>query len=244
MANWNPWHGCHKLSEGCRNCYVYRMDAKHGRDTRIVTKLNTFDLPIRKKANGEYKIPAGEIIYTCFTSDFFLEDADPWREEAWSYIRERRDCHFFMITKRIDRFSQCVPDDWGDGYDHVTICCTVENQDRAEYRLPIYQDAHIKHKSIICEPLLGPVNVEKWLDASIEQLVAGGESGSEARVCYYDWILDLRAQCLKADVPFYFKQTGAKFVKDGKFYRILRKDQHHQARKAGIDHHAVYPKYK
>lgn len=244
MANWNPWHGCHKLSAGCVNCYVYRMDEKHGREAGVVTKLKTFDLPVRKKKNGDYKITAGEIIYTCFTSDFFLEDADAWRPEAWSFIRERSDCMFFMITKRIDRFADCIPDDWGEGYDNVMICCTAENQDRADYRLPIYQKAKIKHKSIICEPLLEKIDLQPWLDESIEQLVAGGESGSEARICDYDWILHLRSQCVERNIPFYFKQTGARFVKDGKYYRILRKDQHHQARKAGIDFHAIYPKYK
>ena len=80
MSNgWNPWHGCHKLSEGCRHCYVYRIDAQHGRDSSIVQKTADFDLPVRRKRDGSYKIPPGELVYTCFSSDFFVEDADEWR---------------------------------------------------------------------------------------------------------------------------------------------------------------------
>lgn len=244
MASWNPWHGCHKLSAGCQNCYVYRMDARRDKDSSIVTRLKNFQYPIQKKRDGSYKIPSGTIVYTCFTSDFFVEEADAWRDEAWAMIKEREDLFFFMITKRIDRLESCVPQDWGNGYENVMICCTIENQERANYRMPIYMKANIAHKSIICEPLLEDIDLTPWLDNSIEQITAGGESGMEARICDYDWILHIRQQCLENDIKFYFKQTGAKFRKDGKLYRILRKDQHHQARKAGIDYHADYPQYK
>ena len=116
LAGWNPWHECHQISEGCRHCYVFRMDGRYGRLPDTVRKNREFDLPIQKNRNGAYKIPSGEVVYTCFTSDFFLEDADPWRADAWQMIARRQDLHFFMITKRIHRFEQCVPSDWGTGY--------------------------------------------------------------------------------------------------------------------------------
>ena len=188
MAGWNPWHGCHKISPGCQHCYVYRMDANYGRDSSVVTQTAAFRLPVQKKRNGEYKIPPGELVYTCFSSDFFVPDADPWRKEAWEMIAQRRDLHFLMITKRIDRLSICLPEDWGEGYEHVTICCTVENQDRADYRLPIYREAPIRHKIIICEPLLERINLRPYLGPWVEELVAGGESGNDARPCDFDWI--------------------------------------------------------
>lgn len=237
MALWNLWHGCHKLSAGCANCYVYRMDSRHDKDSSIVTKTNNFNLPLKKDRKGNYKIPSGEMVYTCFTSDFFLEDADEWRKEAWKIIKERSDLYFFMITKRIDRFQINLPEDWNDGYDNVSIGCTTENQDRADYRLPIFKSAPIKHKIIICEPLLSLLDLSKYLDNSIEQVVVGGESGNEARVCDYNWVLDIRRQCIEKEIDFFFKQTGAKFLKDGKLYRIARKDQHRMARKAGINVH-------
>lgn len=235
MSQWNPWHGCHKISEGCRNCYVYRMDARHERDASVVVKNSCFNLPLRKNRKGSYKLPPGETVYTCFTSDFFLDDADDWRKEVWEMISFRKDLHFFIITKRIHRFYVNLPTDWHDGYPNVTICSTCENQDMVNFRLPVLIEIPAHHKSIICEPLLGPVNIFPWLKPCIEQVVAGGESGNEARVCNYDWILSLRDQCEKSHIPFHFKQTGAKFIKDGRLYAIRRKDQHWQARKAGID---------
>lgn len=233
-VTWNPWHGCHKISEGCKHCYVYRQDAKHDKDSSVVSRTLAFDLPIKKKRDGSYKIASGTEVDTCFTSDFLLEDADPWRDEVWKMIRTRSDLRFFIITKRIDRLAQCLPSDWGEGYENVCIACTVENQKQADYRLPIYLAASLRHKIIICAPLLEQIELSKYLDSSIEKVAVGGESGTEARLCDYDWVLDIRRQCVERGVPFWFQQTGAFFRKDGKVYRILRQFQHSQARKAGI----------
>ena len=235
MAQWNPWHGCRKISAGCQHCYVYRMDAAFDRDASVITKTASFNLPLKKMRNGRYKLPGGEMVYTCFSSDFFLDEADDWRIDAWQMIKYRRDLHFFIITKRIDRFYVNLPQDWGDGYPHVTICSTCETQDRADYRLPILLDLPVRHKAIICEPLLEHIDLSRWLHSSIKEVVVGGESGADARICDYDWVLSIRAQCIKAGIPFHFKQTGARFVKKGRLYRIKRQDQQWQAAKAGIE---------
>ena len=235
MPVWNPWHGCHKISPGCQHCYVYRRDAQYEKDSSIVSKTGNFNLPLKRDRSGNYKLAGSETIFTCFTSDFFLEDADAWRSEAWQMIHTRYDLHFLIITKRIDRFQVNLPKDWGNGYDNVTICCTVENQDRVNYRLPIFLNEPIKHKSIICEPLLESINILPYLSPAITEVVVGGESGNDARICEFDWVLDIREQCKEAGIAFHFKQTGAHFKKDGKFYSIPRKIQHSQAKKANID---------
>lgn len=234
---WNPWHGCRKYSEGCANCYVYRIDERHGRDPSEVFRTKEFDLPLRKNRSNEYKIKSGELVYTCFSSDFFLDVADEWRNEAWSMMKQRSDVSFLFITKRIERFYDVIPDDWGDGYENVAICSTVESEKQAKIRLPIYCNAPIKHKYIICEPLLTGISLEQYLDCpNLEGVVVGGESGPNARVCDYSWVLDIRRQCVEHDVPFSFKQTGASFRKDGRVYSVERKHQHTQAKKAGIDY--------
>lgn len=234
-VTWNLWHGCHKISTGCKHCYVYRSDARYDRNSAEVHKTQNFNLLVKKDRSGNYKIPSGTCIYTCFTSDFLLEDADAWRQEAWDMIRERSDCTFLFITKRIDRFMQCVPPDWGDGYDNVVVCCTVENQERADYRLPYLLSAKAKHKEIVCSPLLEPIDLERFLTAEIEGVTAAGESGAQARLCDYEWILQIRAQCVQRNIPFWFQQTGAHFQKDGRIYKIPRREQHSQARKANIN---------
>jgi protein gp37 len=211
------------------------MDQNHGKDASVVAKTSGFYLPVSHARDGSYKVPPGSFIWTCFTSDFLLEDADSWRGEAWRMMRERSDCEFLFITKRIARFAVCIPEDWGEGYPNVSICCTVENQAMADARLPVFREAPIQHKMIVCEPLLEKIDLRDYLGDWVESVTVGGESGAEARVCDYDWILDIRSQCIEADVPFRFKQTGANFLKDGKRYQIKRALQHAQARKANIN---------
>ncbi len=231
---WNPWHGCQKLSEGCLNCYVFRIDGKIDRNAGEIVRNHSFYLPVSRNKSG-YKIKSGETVYTCLSSDFFLDTADGWRREAWSIIAQRPDLHFIIITKRIQRFKVALPEDWCDGYDNVTICCTCENQKRADERLPYFLAAPIKHREIVCEPLLENVDLSAYLGPEIERVTVGGESGDRARVCNYDWVLSLRDACINAGVSFHFKQTGACFQKDGRIYNIPRSEQLDQAKKASID---------
>lgn len=237
MVIWNPWHGCHKKSAGCLNCYMFRRDAEYEKDSNVVTKTNSFDLVIKKKKDGTYKVQEEKgYVYLCMTSDFFIEEADSWRSEIWKMVKERQDLNFFIITKRIERFNVNLPDDWKDGYTNVTICSTCENQETADERLPILLNLPIKHREIIHEPMLEEINIEKYLKGNkIEMVTCGGESGPNARICNYNWILNTRNQCIKYNVPFYFKQTGANFVKENKLYKVSRKDQMRQANKANID---------
>ena len=73
MAGWNLWHGCRRISPGCAHCYVYRRDESIGKDASQVYKTKSFYLPVMRDRTGAYKIPSGETVYTCFSSDFFLE---------------------------------------------------------------------------------------------------------------------------------------------------------------------------
>ena len=192
---------------------------------------------MKRNRQREYKLQREDIpAYTCMTSDFFIREADEWRPEIWDMIRMRQDLHFVIITKRIERFGDCIPPDWGGGYENVTVCCTCENQEMADRRLPVFLDVPVRHKEVIHEPMLSEIHIEKYLTGGqIEHVTCGGESGENARLLDYDWVLSVRQQCAAAGVSFYFKQTGALFRKDGKIYRIARKDQMSQARKAGID---------
>lgn len=237
-ANWNPWHGCTKYSEGCRYCYVYRQDEAYGTtvSSEQCRKTQNFDLPVKKKRDGSYKVEPGTTVMTCFTSDFLLRDADEWRGECWQMIKSRPDCMFYFFTKRIERFLECAPDDWGDGYDNVIVGCTCENQDRADYRMPIFLDLPIKHKTVILGPMLGPIDLTRYLDSTITEVTCSGESGVNVRPLNYEWVLDVRRQCMEKGIAFQFHQTGAYFIKDGRMYHVPRKYQGSQARKAGIDY--------
>src|SRR5690554_3938383 len=131
MPMWNPWRGCRRYSEGCQYCYIHKGDKKRGVDTSEIIRTNNFDAPIQKNKSGDYKIKSGQRVYLCFSTDFLIEDGDEWRSQCWEMMRERSDLNFLFLTKRIDRFMNCIPENWGDGYDNVIVGCTVENQRQA-----------------------------------------------------------------------------------------------------------------
>lgn len=112
---WNPWHGCKKISEGCDNCYMYFLDRIRDRNGAEIYRTKNFDYPLKKNRKGNYKIQSGEMIRICMTSDFFLEEADGWRDEAWEIMKIRSDVIFYLLTKRPERVEKCLPSDWGDG---------------------------------------------------------------------------------------------------------------------------------
>ena len=106
---WNPWHGCVKCSEGCRHCYMYFLDRMREQDGADIYKTKAgFRYPLQKKRDGSYKIKSGELIRVCMTSDFFLEEADAWRDEAWGIMKMRSDVKFFLLTKRPQRVEACL----------------------------------------------------------------------------------------------------------------------------------------
>lgn len=235
MPVWNPWHGCHKISAGCRHCYVFREDAARGvvESTNTVRKTASFNLPIKRDRRRNWKYPSGTEFGLCFTSDLLIEEADEWREEIWDIIRTRHDCSFYFFTKRIDRLEKCLPSDWGDGYENVAIGCTIENQERSDYRLPIFLSLPIRHRLIIAAPLIERIDIARYLDPDlIKEVSIGGESGKYARPLDFNWVKDLASQCRAASVPFSFHQTGSYLIKDGTTYSIPRCHQHSQAHKA------------
>ncbi|WP_195985900.1 DUF5131 family protein [Clostridium sp. D33t1_170424_F3] len=234
MAIWNPWRGCRKYSEGCQYCYIHKGDLRRGVDTGRIVKTERFDAPVAKTQKGVYKMKPGQMVYLCFSTDFLIEEADEWREACWTMMRERPDLQFLFLSKRIERFLSCVPADWGDGYDNVTVGCTVENQARADERLALFSQLPIKHKNIICQPLLERVDLSPYL-SGVELVVVGGESDRNARPLDYEWVLDIRRQCMAAGVHFSFRQCGTHFIKDGRMYTLNVRDLGSQARKANID---------
>jgi len=90
----------------------------------------------------------------------------------------------------------CIPDDWGNGYENVVVCCTIENQKNADYKLGIFEMLPIKHKCIAAQPLIEEIDVERYLDG-VELVVVGGESDTNARPLDYAWVLDIREQCIR-----------------------------------------------
>lgn len=171
-STWNPWHGCKKVSEGCKFCYMYRdkerrkpngekFDVLTDRmkefyDPTVVMRAtdSSFYAPLRKKA---FKEP--QKVFTCSWSDFFIEEADEWRNDAWEVIRKTPHLTYQILTKRPERIKQCLPSDWGKGYKNVWLGVTIENQKAANERISLFLDVPALVHFVSVEPQIGEVDL-------------------------------------------------------------------------------------
>lgn len=214
---WNPWKGCIKISHGCKFCYMYRDQTKYGNDPKSISRSKTtFRDPLK------WKEP--RLIFTCSWSDFFIEEADQWREEAWEIIRQTPHHTYQILTKRPERIMDCLPDDWGDGYENVWLGISVENQDVYLYRVQSLIDVPAKVRFLSMEPLLESVDLylnfyasmfdfSKFIYEKIDWVIVGGESGNENgkfkyRSCEIAWIKSIIQQCNSFGIPVFVKQLG------------------------------------
>jgi len=198
-ATWNPWRGCHKVSAGCANCYMFPGQRQYGLDPAQVIRAarGTFRAPLSKMWQ------TGRKIFTCSWSDFFIAEADPWRAEAWDVIRQTPQHTYQVLTKRPERIAANLPADWGAGWPHVWLGVTAEDQKTAERRLPILREIPAAVRFVSCEPMLEPMRPDL---AGLAWVICGGESGPNRRPFAKPWAAYLRQQCRAAGVAFYFKQ--------------------------------------
>lgn len=214
---------------------MFYLDGLRDKDGGEIYRTKAgFRYPLSRNRDGEYRVQSGEMLRVCMTSDFFLEEADLWRNEAWDIIKRRSDVKFFLLTKRPERVEKCLPYDWGDGWENVMLNVTCENQKRADERIPILLSLPFKHKGIMCAPFIGPVSIKEYLPSGqIEQVLCDGENYGGSRPCHYDWVKALHDECAEYNVTFVFCSTGQRFVKDGKEYN-LDGVQSEQAFKSGL----------
>lgn len=204
-ATWNPWHGCVKVSPGCKYCYMYREKHRYGQiPDNIVRSKTTFYDPL------SWKKP--RVIFTCSWSDWFLEESDEWRDEAWEIIRQTKHHIYQILSKRPERISENLPADWGEGYENVWLGTSIENQGYV-YRKDLLIRIPAKIRFISAEPLLGPINLGK-LD-KVNWVITGGESGPSSRPMDLNWVRSIRSQCVKANIPYFHKQNGGNKRVDG-----------------------------
>lgn len=222
-VSWNPWHGCHKVSDGCLNCYMFLGDKGRGVEgSNIVRRSKTqFDLPLKKDRKGKYLLK-DRLILTSMTSDFFIEEADQWRNEAWDIIRKRKDCTFIILTKRPERILDNLPSDWGNGYENVRLSVSVENQYTWEERIPILCSIPALKHDVFMAPMIGPIQTDDLLDQyHIDCIYLGGEYCDNARPCNYDWVLEVRESCMCHDVTFHWRNCGTNLIKGDQLYEGL-----------------------
>lgn len=227
-ATWNPWHGCHKVSPGCKNCYMFRDKERYGQDPNVVVRSKTtFRDPM--------KWLKPRMIFTCSWSDWLIEEADPWREEAYEIIRATPQHTYQILTKRIDRARGRVPD---PPLPNVWLGVSAENQQYADERIPLLLQTPAAVRFVSYEPALGRVDLrrvpfrpgrrlniadgsalviggEGGVDFSfttrqmLHWIIVGGESGPDARPFDLAWARSIVEQCREFGLACFVKQLGA-----------------------------------
>lgn len=216
-STWNPVTGCTKVSPGCKNCYAERMakrlQAMGSPNYEKGFGLNTHDhvveLPLKwKKPQLIFVNSMSDLFHPNVTDEFILKVFETMNKADWH-------C-FQVLTKRSVRLAQL--NDKLNWSENIWMGVSVENE-RFVSRIEDLKKCRASLKFLSLEPLLGPLPKLKL--KGIDWVIVGGESGPGARPMKVEWVRDIRDQCLKAEVPFFFKQWGG--VNKKKAGRILDK---------------------
>lgn len=241
---WNPVTGCNKVSAGCKFCYAEIMHRrlskmqpeKYGRPFLD----GAIDYPPDLNKPMEWKKPS--MIFVNSMSDLFHVDIPFYYVFECFVVMMKANHHTYQIlTKRHDRMleffnfvEEMAPEMYEDicQADHIWLGVSVENQQMANIRIPALLKTPIRTKILSCEPLLGPLEIVKHcvsgrgdfsdagevstVSSAIAWVIAGGESGHQARAPHPDWFRSLRDQCASMAVPFFFKQWGSYYTQSFK----------------------------
>lgn len=203
-STWNPVTGCTKLSPGCKHCYAERMAERlhamgqmnYRNGFELTLQPHMLELPLR------WKKP--QTIFVNSMSDLFHAGVPlEYIQRVFDVMRRARWHRFQVLTKRGDRLAELSPQlAWAP---NIWMGVSVES-DRYRSRIDDLRACGALLRFLSLEPLLGPLYD---LDLSgIDWVIVGGESGPRARPMDPAWATDLRDQCRRARVPFFFKQWG------------------------------------
>lgn len=214
----NPWMGCEKVSEGCRNCYAATLTKNRmgldlwGRSApRQVTKApwKSVQQWQEASASGALGVLGGgpHLVFTGSLMDWAEDRSDLLtpRSRMWDVIRNCPDLHFQLLTKRPQNIERMLPTDWGEGYANVWLGTTIEDM-RVASRADYLRDIPAMVRFISFEPALGPLND---LDITgIDWIIYGGESGAGYRHEDKQWARDMHAKCAEMETAFFHKQSA------------------------------------
>ncbi len=214
-STWNPLTGCNKISPGCKHCYAERM-AKRLHAMGQPNYINGFKLTMHPQVLEkplEWKTP--QVIFVNSMSDLFHKDVPlDFIQQVFDVMKRAHWHQFQVLTKRSERLLELSPKlEW---VDNIWMGVSVENADYT-FRIDHLRKTGARIKFLSVEPLLGPI--PKMNLKGINWVIVGGESGPGARPLEREWVVDIKNQCIKARVPFFFKQWGG--VQKKKAGRLL-----------------------
>jgi protein gp37 len=203
-STWNPVTGCTKISSGCKHCYAERMAVRlkamgqpnYVNGFELTIHEHALELPLRwKKPQTIFVNSMSDLFHEDVPTDFILQVFDVMHRARWHKYQ--------ILTKRSDRLLELDP--YLTWEPNIWMGVSVENKDYI-FRIDHLRQTHSLIKFLSLEPLLGPL--QRLNLKSIDWVIVGGESGHQARPMDASWVVDIRNQCQKARVPFFFKQWG------------------------------------
>jgi len=207
----NPWWGCTKVTDGCRNCYAENLSNRYGfKVWGVGAQRRTFgEKHWQQPLKWNKQAASAGVRYRVFCAsmaDVFDEEAPVGeREKLWHVIARTPWLDWQILTKRPQLIAQSLPQDWGDGYANVWLGTSVEDE-RVLHRVDDLVAVPAAVHFLSVEPMIGPIRVLPLAD--IEWVIVGGESGPRSRPMKEEWVESIYDQCRTADVPFFFKQWG------------------------------------
>jgi protein gp37 len=197
---WNPTTGCNKISPGCLHCYAEALTKRFPNNFK-----NGFDLTLHPERLAEplkWRTPSR--IFVNSMSDLFHEEVPlDFIQNVFKVIQATPWHIYQILTKRPERLVELAPN--LEFHKNIWLGVSVENQNYLR-QVP----ASVRFLS--CEPLLGSLNLNL---ENIDWVIVGGESGQKHRPMSIEWVEDIRDQCQKAEVAFFFKQVGGRTSKAG-----------------------------
>jgi protein gp37 len=205
-STWNPITGCTKISTGCKNCYAEVM-------TRRLQAMgqekyqNGFNLTLHPETLKEpYTWKKPRVIFVNSMSDLFHKDIPiKYIIDVFRVMKDNPHHVFQILTKRADLLLYYDKEGFLEWTHNIWMGVTVEDNTVIN-RIDLLRQTGAKIKFLSCEPLLTSL-LEMNLN-DIDWVIVGGESGRTPRPIKEEWIIDIKEQCQKSNVAFYFKQWG------------------------------------
>jgi protein gp37 len=219
---WNPVTGCDKISAGCKFCYAEVM-SKRLKAMGVEKYQNEFKLTIHEdELATPYTWKKSKVVFVNSMSDLFHKDVPiEFIQKVFRVMKENPQHVFQVLTKRADVMLYYDKEGWLDWSHNIWMGVSVENS-KVMNRIDLLRQSNARTKFLSCEPLIGPLPNLKL--KGIDWVIVGGESGRKPRPMKKEWVLDIKQQCEKSDVAFFFKQWGGTNKKktgnllDGKKY--------------------------
>jgi len=203
---WNPVTGCDKISSGCKFCYAEIM-AKRLKAMGVEKYANGFSLALHEEdLMIPYSWKKPRVVFVNSMSDLFHKDVPiEFIQKVFKVMADNPQHVFQMLTKRADLLLYYDKEGWLDWSHNIWMGVTVES-DEVTKRIDLLRQTQARTKFLSCEPLLTKISDMNL--KGIDWVIVGGESGRTPRPIQEEWILDIKEQCLKSEVKFYFKQWG------------------------------------